>query len=126
MRRIQDDESDGEDNIDEGLAREAIAEQLFDEEVNKKKINYCLRKANKNNFRLLQVKLTKLRNKNMETKKTTKIPNQMQMILLWMMKVVQLLIGRKNENRFLQMRMYCIVYYLFRIGSISTMIFFPI
>lgn len=37
LRRIQDDESDGEDNIDEGLAREAIAEQLFDEEVNKKK-----------------------------------------------------------------------------------------
>ncbi|XP_023303515.2 transcription elongation factor SPT6 [Lucilia cuprina] len=35
LRRIQDEESDGEDdNVDEGLAREAIAEQLFDDDEN--------------------------------------------------------------------------------------------
>ncbi|XP_037932436.1 transcription elongation factor SPT6 [Teleopsis dalmanni] len=32
LRRIQDEESDGEEHVDEGLAREAIAEQLFDED----------------------------------------------------------------------------------------------
>uniref|UniRef100_A0A1B0BJV8 Transcription elongation factor SPT6 n=1 Tax=Glossina palpalis gambiensis TaxID=67801 RepID=A0A1B0BJV8_9MUSC len=34
LRRIQDEESDGEDHVDEGLAREAIAEQLFDDNEN--------------------------------------------------------------------------------------------
>lgn len=33
LRRIQEEESDGEDDhVDEGLAREAIAEQLFDDD----------------------------------------------------------------------------------------------
>ncbi|XP_013115502.1 transcription elongation factor SPT6 [Stomoxys calcitrans] len=35
LRRIQEEESDGEDDhVDEGLAREAIAEQLFDDDEN--------------------------------------------------------------------------------------------